>query len=446
MNFESNFSVAYFKKPKKWVMLLETLIITGLICFLAYALNPQDPFGLNAVGFPWIVVIPLFCTLFFSTVYGILSLLIVFLFYVALYPHAMFTDFATRDFFAGNLIFIIMGGLFSSFWHRRVDHVEHLNYYLRVHLENLSKDYYLLKLSHDRLEHSYISKTMSFREAVYSLKTKFESAKFKLSSETALEFLTLISQYCLINNAAIILVHNKTHDVNALTYLGQEFPIHMDDPLIHAIVKNKQSHYLSPSNYSYAKNTAYLAAIPLRKNNDVLFGFLLIKDMPFMELNHENMEALSVFCSILMLNADLPDDLQTMLTHVDSSKQALLIELYHAWKLKRNHGVESGMAGISIPNSTIQEQILYGIKQNKRALDYFSVEHKDNALYVYILLPLTTLEGCFGFQKRLAFWLKEEFGLQLNRNGLYYRFRMVDDLNPEQQLNQLGEELFNEFR
>ncbi len=69
-------------------------------------------------------------------------------------------------FFLGGLITVMLVGEFSSLWRARTRRAEAVQYYLDQRLEHLIRQYYLLRLSHDRLEQELIGRPMSMRDAL----------------------------------------------------------------------------------------------------------------------------------------------------------------------------------------------------------------------------------------------------------------------------------------
>ncbi|MFX5245279.1 hypothetical protein ABTD35_21060, partial [Acinetobacter baumannii] len=61
-------------------------------------------------------------------------------------------------------------GEFSSLWRNRVRRAESVQAYLEQRLEYLTHQHYLLRLSHDRLEQDLISRPVSMRDALVSLR------------------------------------------------------------------------------------------------------------------------------------------------------------------------------------------------------------------------------------------------------------------------------------
>ena len=59
---------------------VETLVVTGIAILIGHYWIPSDPLGLQ-IGFPWLLFFPLLIALRYRTVYGILSELIIVLFF-----------------------------------------------------------------------------------------------------------------------------------------------------------------------------------------------------------------------------------------------------------------------------------------------------------------------------------------------------------------------------
>lgn len=72
--------------------------------------------------------------------------------------------------FLGGLILIMLIGEFSSLWVARTRRAETVQVYLDQRLEYLTHQYYLLRLSHDRLEQDLISRPMAMRDALKTLR------------------------------------------------------------------------------------------------------------------------------------------------------------------------------------------------------------------------------------------------------------------------------------
>jgi hypothetical protein len=71
-----------------------------------------------------------------------------------------------RLYFLGGFILVLLTGEFSGLWMRRVRRAETLSNYLDERLERLTEQYYLLRLSHDRLEQELLTRPLTLRDAL----------------------------------------------------------------------------------------------------------------------------------------------------------------------------------------------------------------------------------------------------------------------------------------
>lgn len=445
MKFEKDFALVYFKKREKKKMLIETIVGSLLIGVLVFFLSSDNPYSLREGGFPWMIIFPMFFALFFNTSYGLLSMAILLAIYGIKPVHISLDILSMQEYIVGGFTVVMLAGLFSAYWKRVVSHDEHLNEYLHKRMEDLSKDYYLLKISHERLEHAYITKPLSFRGAINLLKTELAGNPLIFSEETGLKMLTIFSQYCTISNAMLVIKEDpKVNMFSPLTSLGKPFTLDDKDTLIQQVVDEGTTNFVGVNQLDSKMQSNYLAVIPLLDDENNVFGLIIIKDMPFWLLNGENMTALSVFASVIMLHMPYPKKILGLFSQFPEIEHKFLQELYLLRKLKKYHEIDSVLAALIVPAGHYQDQIIYSLKQSVRSLDYMiSIPHKEN-VFMIVLMPLTPESGAYGYESRLKEWIKHEFGLQLNENGLLFRYRMMDAAETYIQLQNLIEELSNE--
>ncbi|MBA2651876.1 MAG: hypothetical protein H0U73_06390 [Tatlockia sp.] len=436
MKFESDFSIAYGTKRSDVWKAIETVLITLIVFLVAYYVNPEDPFNLKG-PFPWIIFAPIYCSLIYSTIYGVVSLLILFALMIHQQHLDLLGNLALREYIAGSLGLTLIVGLVSSYWTSRIRHVEHLNNYVREHLENLSRDYYLLRISHERIEQSYIIKPLSFRDAFLQIKQEILRNNCELNPETAQFLLNIFSQYCSINSAALCLYDEKTKDTNTLALIGSDFFINTNDPLMENAIKDEISTYVSISQLVNRNQSSYLAVIPLIEfgKNRKIIGFVVIKDMPFWSLTHDNLEVLSVFASYFTFNLEVLKKAEPLVKEFPSCPPEFLKELHTLILLKQYSNVDSALSCLTVPPGPQQENIVYILERQKRSLDYIWVLDKDSNKLVITLMPLTGIEGMLGFKNRIANFVKSDFGLKINRDGLNFRFQQLNQQPVKTQLD-----------
>lgn len=415
--------------------LLEVVFITLITLALAYRHNPNDPWDIHS-PFPWIALAPVFCSMFYNLLSGVLSLVIVFVFLDWQAPGYLWDNVDNREYIFGLTTLTFLTGAFSSYWLARIKYAVFINRYERDHLSDLTKAYYLLKISHERLEHQYMIRPLSFRDAILDLREEARKKDFLLDEDLALKLLTVCSQYCTISNAAIALFDDHP-ELKTLASLGKKFTIHKEDPLIYQCLESKEAKYYTVNRLSYHKSSRYLVVLPLMGDKKRIHGLLVIKDMPFGLLTENNLEVLSVFVSCFMLRWDSLKRLTRVLDQFPEASAEFVYELTLAKKLKTSHQIDSVLATLTLPPNTLQQTIIDSLNRQKRALDFFMlVPYKDYQI-LFIILPFTSINGAYGYKERLERWLKSEFGLVLNQDQLYFRYQLLSNLNVNRQIRQL---------
>lgn len=442
MKFEKDFSVAYSQERSQVWKSVETFLITLLLLLLARFIRPDDPLSLSG-PIPWLIFAPIFCSLFFGAVYGIGSLIILLISIIFIQPLAAIDSYTLRIYIIGAIGFTLLGGFFSSYWSSRISHVEHLNDYVRQHLEDLSRNYYLLRISHERIEQAYIIKPVSFREAFYQIKQEMQKNNCEINTDNCQMLLGVISQFCSINNAAFCTYNEDSKEIIPLAFFGKQFLISADDPLIEKVTKNKTASYFDISRLidkNELNESAFLTVIPLFNTQRKIMAFIVIKDMPFWALTHDNLETLSVFAAYFAMQWSTLNKVEHLSKEFPSCSSEFLNEFQTLVSLKKHNKIESALACLIVPPGSHQKNIVYLLERQKRSLDYIWVLSLESAELVITLMPLTNMEGILGYKKRITTMLKNDFGLELNTHGLNFRFQQINQQSENKQLHDFVEE------
>ncbi|KTD61687.1 PelD GGDEF domain-containing protein [Legionella spiritensis] len=439
MKFEKDFSIALVQRRSSFWKSIETILITLLLLLLIYLKNPNDPFSIMG-PVPWIIFAPVFCSLFYGAAYGMSSLILILLFIIFQLPKEIFYDLRIREYIIGITGLTALASVFSSYWISRIRHVEHLNHYVREHLENLSRDYFLLRISHENIEQAYIVKPLSFREAFSQIKQYIIRNDCEINEENGQFLLGIFSQYCSINNAAFCLYNEKNKDIQAVAFLGKEFPISPNDPLVKNAIDNKVSTYLAISRLTEEDDTDFLAVIPLFNDERDTIGFVIIKDMPFWSLTHDNLEVLSVFAAYFAMQWSIIREISPLLKDFPDFSPDFLSELRSVIQLKKYSNVDSSLSYFLVPPGVQQQNIVYLIERQKRALDCFCVLTIKQVQFIVVLMPLTSMEGIFGYKKRMTDLFKSELGVELNKQDVLFRYHQIRGQSESDHLINLIEE------
>lgn len=442
MKFEKNYSIAYFKKRKTIWYVLETVIITLAGLFLSLYVDPTDPFSLNG-PVSWLTIIPIFCSLLYGSMNGIISLSLL-LVYLMFHKYMYNVDEAIiREYSVAISCFTLICGAFSSYWLARINHVEHLNRYVREHLEDLSRDYYQLKISHERIEHAYIIKPLSFRDAFLRIRAEMLLNNGEINQETSQHLLNIFSQYCSINSAVVGTYSAADQEFKILAQLGKPFSVDLNDALIKQALKKRSSTYIAVNALALQQKSDYIAVLPLLTSTRKVQGLIIIKDIPFWSLTHDNLEVLSVFAATFSLQWNLIEKVSRLLEIFPTCPPEFMRELQTLKTLKKYHSVDSALVGILLPDNRLQENIIFGMENNKRSLDFTWILSLYQAKLYIVLLPLTSQPGVLGYKKRLARWFKSEFGQELNDEQYRFYYQLVNKNAVNEQLSDFIQECSN---
>ncbi|QBR83794.1 hypothetical protein E3983_05170 [Legionella israelensis] len=440
MKFEEEYPFIYIRH-RSWVWkFIETLLITVSVLLLSQVLWPRDPVFLSG-PMPWPMLLPIFCCLFYGAAYGSVSLILLLFFLLYKNPDILLTEPTIQLYVGGSIALLVLVSIFSTYWISRIEHVEGLNQYLWEHLEDISKEYYLLHISHDRLEQSYIMKPVSVRDVFHQIDTELCVNKGQLNKKIAETMLGIFSQYCSMNNAAFCLIEEHENQVNTLAFLGKAFPIVLEDPLIQQTLKEKSGFYTAVNQFNENNQSQYLAIVPLLSIKKTVLGFIVIKDMAFWSLNHDNLEVLSVFADYLSLRWTQKDRIKSLLQIFPKCPAMFLSEFQTLIDLKQRYPVEHGLTCIIVPPGVQQSNIVYTLERGKRSLDYQWVYTIEKSIAVITLMPFTGLEGLAGYKKRVNDLLKNDFGVQFNNEGIVFRSRLLNKEETSEQLTQFLQEI-----
>src|SRR5690348_2662525 len=127
---------------------LETVLLTLLAAALAFAASPADPFFVDA-EFPWVLFAPALLALRYGVLPGLASVAVLSAVWAAERAAGIVRPDPPTLYFMGALLLTLVCGEFASIWNARLRRVESTYRYARDKLERLTRQHYLLLLSHD---------------------------------------------------------------------------------------------------------------------------------------------------------------------------------------------------------------------------------------------------------------------------------------------------------
>ena len=373
---------------RKVLPLIESaLFIFGYYYITYYIFELKDPFFIEKSLNPFILIL-LLLTLFHGLPVGILSaLLLIPIFEKNYHP------FPT-EFFLWILLIILITGEFHYLWNKKIKLLSEETDYLKGKLRNQMSNFILLKLSHDQLEKHYLLKPISLR----SLLTKLKKLLIKSKTEAEDLFVDILLNAFFVESGSIYFLNDGEFEKKL--DIGKPVILHLDDPLVREAIENEESVFIS--SLPEESKTNYLAVIPIKdlNQNAGLIGIFLLKEMPFNYLNADHILALSVAINWFFnqLNekinfTEVPEKLRNLLSY-DFLRELLLLK-----KLNEEAGIESSIVIFRVPD--IHIDFPFFIEKKVRGMDTVDWVSFNNAIYTFVLLPLSPVEAAEGFINRV---------------------------------------------
>jgi len=398
---------------------LETFTIMISYLIMGYLIDPKDICLVNG-EVSYILIILTIITLFHGFENGILSVAIIALAMGIFYEIIPYLDFLVA------LMMTMINGEFHYYWTKKIDKAEISSNYSANKLDELSKAFYSLKISHDQLEKNYVVKPMSIRNSIeeiinMNLETDEHDEIEDKNYEYYKNFLGLLEKSFNVNSAVLIykIGHNKDKLFSAETvnivfgsYTEEvESEIILKDYLVDKSLAHQIPVYVSDESgeptATLDTDSDYIAAIPSIVDRE-LVAILAIKRMPFMSFNREVLTSITIlleYFSIEIGHKDILDDLDTIKIVPEKDFR---FEYARLRFLYLKHGVDSTVLIFKIDNELQSTRIYERVKKMLRALDRVTLVEENGFYYIVILFPLHDKAAAEGYYNRLMLFLKDD--------------------------------------
>ena len=381
MLFTSEFRDTLFKYPY-----LETIIIISLYLSVGYLLNPDDicmlEYKLSALPILLAII-----TLFHGISSGLLAIVI-----IGIAMKLGYAQFYYQDFLK-ELVLVLIFGEFYYYWNRLISKYKMEAKFTKQKLEELSKAFYTLKISHDQIEESYVLKPMSVRNSIETIKNYFSEGYDEKSYDS---FLLLLQKNFNIEKAYLCKVNN-----NVITVVSQsniEDRLEKDDLLIQNAFEKQMPVYVS-GDEKY-NNSKYLAAIPIISNY-TMTGILVIEKMPFLSFNKDNLITAQILSTYLFNEFNKSITIKQIGDYFKDFEDVFRFEMYRFNLLSQRYHVSSAVLVFETTDKLQMHLLTENIERSLRSLEVLgkvSTEEKD---IVMILFPFSSKSATLGFVKRI---------------------------------------------
>ncbi len=398
-------SSSIFHEVSIKVLLGEIVVLTAGLAFAGYMLNPEDPFLVNE-RITYLMVLLTVLTLYYGLGAGLTALFISTL--LILYFYETFPT----DYFLWHALLTLIMGEFNFYWRRHMERATLKSSYMEDKLDDMARNFILLKESHNQLERAYLVKPVSIRSILYDVREAIARAE---KEEAYRILMSLLSTNFNLSKGAI---YRK--DDGAFTPVasaGEDVRLDVKDPLVRRAIEEERVCYVSMLDFE-REVSQYLAVVPIIDGEPRLL--MLIKEMPFVSLNKDNLFLFYVLLHHLYEEEKVLEEIAPLVERFRDISIDFLKEVRTHYELRRTLDVESTLVALHVKKSALDVEEI--IKDNLRTLDVICKVDRDDQEMFLILLPFAGMEDAKGFYKRLRRTLINYMGIEIFSDNVNHRF------------------------
>jgi polysaccharide biosynthesis protein PelD len=410
-----------------WVILGETLLLPMVALAIGLRFHPEDPLWSHG-DFPWSWIAPIVVALRYGPLAGLGSSVVLLLAWLFL-NQGNYSNFP-QVFFLGGLITVMLVGEFSSLWRARTRRAETMQFYLDQRLDHLIRQYYLLRLSHDRLEQELIGRPMSMRDALKTLRNLGGSHR------DGYALLQLLAQYCQITVASLHQTKDDNVLAEAVAVLGEPITLSHNDPLVLQAIETRKLCHVAQATTEQTQ-TNYLAAAPLLDLSGEIYGVLAIEEMPFFALQEENLQTINLLLGYYTDGLAIHALASPIQAQAPDCPTEFAFELQRLWHMQQATGVQSVIVALEFSPAAMMQNLPEQVLRLKRMLDEAWSIQSERKHTLAFLMPLGDNSAVEGFLNRLEIWISQKSGTDLATAGIFSHTLLVQSAPPLSHIQRL---------
>ena len=398
----------------------EALLLSVLAVAFTRWLLPDDPFGLHQ-DFPWIWIVPALLAMRYGTVTSVTSVVVFLMFWLLLARGGWIASGQEfpKEFFLGGLALSLICGQFSDIWTARTRRLRAVNAYLDERLQTLTKNHFLLRLSHERLEQDLLAKPLTLRETLARVRlltapqgqiqhllqerTQVQTVAQRLPG--APEFLQLLGQSCQLEIAAIYAVDNAgIATVNEpVAVLGAPSPLETEDALyVYCMAEGRLAH-VQTAEITQADRSAsrYVICAPLIPSRGESAGMLVVEKLPFFALNDDSLQLLSVLIGYFADGVQMGRVAGRLLEAIPDCPPEMALDIMRLHRIRIEAGIESSAVALVFANDDTSLDLYAQVKRLRRGVDLSWELRGPRHRALITLLPLAGTAAVDGYLLRI---------------------------------------------
>jgi len=408
-----------WRENRVWTW-IEAIAITFLVLFFCHLINPGNFLFMKEI-FPWPWIAAVIIVLQYGFGPGILSVAIISAAAIVQRDSGVISAVDFQAYILSGVTVTLVCALFSSSWVRRMINAEELSQYIQERLNSLSRSYYMLRISYDYLENNVITQPITLRSAIDNIQKIVITEHGKINADIAYRFLQLINQYCSTTIVGFYLFENKRIRAQPIAEIGTVGELIIDDPLIVKCLDAEEISYVTVNQLEDISDCKYLVAAPLSAKKGELLGIIVVKEMSFWNLNHDNLRAMSILVSYFTQGVIVTKDAADFLHVYPSCTSEFAMELMKLVSLKRLLNIDSAFAAVLVSKELRAHNVMFNLKNKKRFVDSIWCLEIGNYDVLITLMPFTNAAGILGYTIRIQDFLKLDLGLAVDNKKITIR-------------------------
>jgi len=420
---------------------LETLVLTLLVPALGCLLSKDDPFFVQS-AFPWLWFGPLLVALRYGIAPALSSVSSLVVLWFVFSLTGLLKGAFPLHFMLGGALLSLIAGQFSSVWTTRLRRSDQLSRHASERFQQLSRAYFMVRHSHDRLEQNLVSRPVTLRQAMMELRRLLVERGGEVSNELAGELMVILAHYCSLSSAAIYAVRHGVPDPVPLAQCGQGASYRPDDLLLRSALESGTTAYQAANRLGDGQHSSYLVAAPLRTSSGRMLGVLLVSDMPFMALHRETLQILGVLLAYAADHVEAATIAKRLIAVYPDCPTVFGAELIKMTRLRRDLDIVSTVVVINLQPGPRLDELCQVLERQQRGLDHGWRRDLGWCVQFVTLMPFTGPAALEGYQARLNEVLRKQFSMTLQSVGITMKYAVLSGDEPLMQLaNLLTEDL-----
>lgn len=419
----------FASQPRKSMAWVEILGVTIGLYALAYGIRPADPLLVGS-AFPWVWLGPMLLALRYGVIAGGISLAILWVAHWAWWlPAAPAGTTMPASAFFGGFVFTFLCGQFCEMWSFRVHRAAEHGSFLEGRLAGLSRDHYLLHLSHDRVLQDMVMKPVTLRDSLARIRGETMQAEV-MTVPNAGPFLRLVAHYCSLETASLHAVIRGAPETNALASVGEPHPLALEDPLVARALKSNELVHVRLESAEARAASRYLVCAPAVDSQGHARFFLTVEMMRFTALTLEGLQTLSVLLGYYADSLSMAHVIRPLRQSVPHVESGFALEMMRLTRIANETGLESGLVALTIEPGPQARAVWDQLLRSGRKLDVAWPIVVANRYALLTIMPLAGSAAVESYLLRIERLMKERFGLDFESGVVTPHTLMIDGEPP----------------